>query len=136
MDILIVEDNRHMRRMLRQMVCEAFPAALVAEAADGAQVLALSAADAPRVVLMDIDLPDANGLALTAALKGNNASLSVIIVSNHGSSEYRKHAAAVGVDGYIQKDEVRAELLPLLTCLLEGPGRNPHFVSDASDRTP
>ena len=118
MDILIVEDNRHMRRMLVEMVELAFPDACVGEATDGATAYFQIDAWRPRVIVMDIDLPDANGLSVARRVKELLPDLAILIVTHHDSNTYQAHASAIGVRGYIHKDNAHAQLLPLLSSIL------------------
>jgi two-component system invasion response regulator UvrY len=119
MSILIVEDNRHLRRVLREMLHEAFPAEDLLEADDGRGALAACGGEPPEVVLMDISLPDANGIELTARLGRLLPQACVLIVSSHGSDSHRAHARLAGAAGYIQKDDIPEQLLPAVARLLE-----------------
>jgi DNA-binding NarL/FixJ family response regulator len=119
MAILIVEDNRHMRRMLCHMLREAFPAQSLLEAADGRDTIERCTQHRPEIVLMDVALPDANGLELTGRVTALLPGVAVIIVSNHGSCSHREHACASGAVGYIPKAEVQDALLPAVARLLD-----------------
>lgn len=95
----------------------------VASALDGSNVLALVAAFAPNIVLMDIQLPGLDGLAVTRQLRADPATRALVIVAftAYAMKGDREKFLAGGCDGYIGKpidvatfaDEVRA-LLPAL----------------------
>jgi CheY-like chemotaxis protein len=95
----------------------------VASALDGSNVLALVAAFAPNIVLMDIQLPGLDGLAVTRQLRADPATGALVIVAftAYAMKGDREKFLAGGCDGYIGKpidvatfaDEVRA-LLPAL----------------------
>lgn len=129
--MLIVEDQDYMRQMLREFLQAAFPGKNILEAADGHSALALCHERKPRVVLMDIGLPDANGIELTARIKTMLPDTAVIIVSNCASSAYTERAKAAGAFAYVNKDAIHAELLPTITAALGRTphGNNPHQVS-------
>lgn len=125
--MLIVENHVPMRRLLTNFLQAAHPGTHIVEAADGAGAMAACAAQRPAVVLMDIGLPDANGIALTARIKDQFPDCAVIIVSQHAGSPYVERAQAAGAVAYVTKDRVHAELLPVVakalalqTCVLTG----------------
>src|SRR6188768_4026548 len=80
-NILIVEDNRHMRRMLGEMVRSAFRPNPVIEAADVSSAMIVCRDVRPELVLMDVGLPDANGIDVTAEIKTMLPHSHVVIVS-------------------------------------------------------
>lgn len=110
--MLIVEDQAYMRAMLHEFVQSAYPGKHILEAKDGSSALALCHAYRPRLVLMDIGLPDANGIELTRQIRKMLPRTDVIIVSSHTDSIYRRHAQEAGAVAFVAKDEVHNELLP------------------------
>jgi DNA-binding NarL/FixJ family response regulator len=111
---LIVEDQDFMRRMLVEFVQSAYPGITVMEAADGARALQLCRSNRPRLVLMDVALPDANGIELTAKIRRMLPETEVVIVSQHAVAAYVERARATGAFAYITKDKVYRELLPTI----------------------
>lgn len=91
--ILIVEDRSLMRIVLGDFLRGAFPGCAIHEAEDGAQALAQCAALKPDVVLMDISLPDANGIELTARLTAAMQEIKVIVVSYFDTPASRSAAS-------------------------------------------
>ena len=116
--MLIVEDQDYMRRMLREFLQAEFPDKNILEAGDGRSALTLCSERRPGIVLMDIGLPDANGIELTAKIKTMLPDTAVIIVSNHAGSAYTERAKAAGAFAYVTKEAVHAELLPAVTAAL------------------
>lgn len=110
--MLIVEDQDYMRQMLREYLQAAFPGKTILEAGDGRSALTLCSERKPRIVLMDIGLPDANGIELTAKIKTMLPETAVIIVSSHDGSAYTERARAAGAFAYVTKEAVHEELLP------------------------
>jgi two-component system, NarL family, nitrate/nitrite response regulator NarL len=118
-NILIVEDNRHMRRLLREMVSAEFAPDSVAEAANGRSALALCQEIRPELILMDVGLPDVSGIELTAAIKSTLLpGAKVVIVSNHRSALSQDAARKAGASAYVFKDEVADQLLSTLRAVL------------------
>ncbi len=125
--MLIVEDQDLMRRMLREYLQGAYPDAAIMEAADGARALELCRSRSPQLVLMDVGLPDANGIDLTAQVKAMLPETAVIIVSQHAGHAYVERARAAGAFAYITKDKVYRELLPTVgRALGRGPSGGGH----------
>lgn len=117
--MLIVEDQDYMRAMLREFVQSAYPDKHVLEAKDGSSGLALCYAYRPQVVLMDIRLPDANGIDLTAQIRKRLPDTEVIIVSSLAGSAYVERAKVAGACAYVTKDAVHEQLLPAIAVALE-----------------
>ena len=113
-DMLIVDDHQAMRAALRGLVQSTYPGANLLEAGDGARALALCQSQRPRLVLMDVTLPDANGTELTARIKAMLPQCHVIVVSQHSAPIYRERAHEAGAHAYITKDMVHRELLPAI----------------------
>ena len=100
--VLVVDDNA-----LNVMLVEALltPAGYtVAAAADAREALAAMADFKPQLVLLDIELPDADGLTLAGQLRASvNGPLRVVIMSAHGEAEIGASVRAAGCDGYVAK---------------------------------
>ena len=124
-DMLIVEDHEAMRAVLREVLQSAYPGANILEAADGARALELCLSHHPRLVLMDIGLPDANGIELTARIKAMLPECSVIVVSQHAAPIYVERAHEAGAYAYVTKDTAHQELLPAVARALAS-GAQPH----------
>lgn len=110
--MLIVEDHAFMRGLLKDFLHAAYPDITIREAAGGEEALAACIAYRPRLVLMDIGLPDASGIDLTGQIKELLPDSTVIIVSQHAQSEFRDRAQAAGASAYVTKDRIYRELLP------------------------
>ena len=109
--MLIVEDQEQMRSALREFLQSAYPDATIREAADGASGLELCRRHHPRLVLMDVGLPDANGIELVARIKALLPDCAVIVVSQHAVRAYAERARAAGAFAYVAKDAIYPKLL-------------------------
>ena len=112
--MLIVDDHGPMRAALRELLHSAYPEARILEAADGARALELCLSHRPSLVLMDVSLPDANGIELTARIKAMLPECIVIVVSQHTARIYMESAHEAGAYAYITKHTVHRELLPAI----------------------
>jgi DNA-binding NarL/FixJ family response regulator len=116
--ILIVEDNRHMRHLLTEIVRPAFSPSTVLEAADAGSASRLCRETRPDLVLMDVALPDGNGIALTADIKSLLPKSKVVIVSGNRSRACKEAAATAGAAAFVFKDEIFDKLRPALALVL------------------
>lgn len=114
MTVLIVEDQQIMRRMLREFLQSAYPASFIVEADSGERALELCESHRPRLVLMDVKLPDANGIALTARIRTILPDTIVLVVSQYSAQTYVDRAMAAGAFAYVLMDRVYRELLPTI----------------------
>ncbi len=104
MKILIVDDNAGMRRLLRRAVEEA--ASDICECTDGAQALAAYAECCPDVVLMDVRMPEMDGLAATREIRHIYPSAKVVMVTDYDDCDLRIAAAEAGACAYALKQDL------------------------------
>ena len=117
--ILYIEDNPQNLRLVRKMLNMAGYDML--EARDGLSGVAVAARELPDLILMDINLPDINGLEATARLKASPqlAWIPVIALTANAMHGDRENCIAAGCDGYIPKPITRSELLSTVSFFLE-----------------
>lgn len=118
--ILIVEDQAIMRRALCELVEESFPDSTILEAGDGAAAREMCEEHAPQLAILDVLLPDNNGIMLTAALRSLKARPVVIVTSSLTDPIYHDLALSFGASAYIVKDHLLAELVPAMEKALRG----------------
>ncbi|HUE02642.1 MAG TPA: response regulator [Bryobacteraceae bacterium] len=104
MTILIVEDNAGVRRLLRHAVSGI--ASEIWECHDGADALAVYAAQRPDVVLMDIRMPRLDGLAATRQIRRLHPTARIVIVTDYDEDALRAAARAAGACGYALKQNL------------------------------
>ena len=117
--VLIADDHPVVRSGLRAML-DAPGTRVVGEAATGCEAADQAAALEPDVVLMDIRMPDIDGLAATRLVKEGNPTISVIIVTSFESQDYLKQAIEAGAVGYLLKGASRSLLLDSIRIVREG----------------
>ncbi|HUT78186.1 MAG TPA: hybrid sensor histidine kinase/response regulator [Polyangia bacterium] len=98
--VLHIEDDNVNRRLVRKVLCAA--GFEVIEAVDGASGIRLALSTKPDVILLDIELPDMDGYAVTLGVRGELSGRDVPIVALSGKGD-RQTTEAVGCDGYILK---------------------------------
>ena len=127
--VLIVEDHAPMRRALGEFSQNAFPDCEFREAADGVSAMEACNAYRPNLVLMDVCLPDADGIELTARLKTLYPETQVIVVSYRSGEVYVQRALAAGARAYVCKDHIVTDLIPAMAAAI---GASPATVTGNS----
>jgi DNA-binding NarL/FixJ family response regulator len=115
--ILIVDDNAQLRAFMREIVAEVSNLQVVGEAADGAEAMRLVQALRPAIVLLDLIMPQVNGLEVLQWIKAECPETKVIIVTVHDEDAYRQAAEASGADAFLLKKTLVTDLLPTIRCL-------------------
>jgi two-component system chemotaxis response regulator CheY len=108
--IMIVDDDLATRTMLRDML-ETAGHNVVAEASSGAEVVAMYRESMPDLVIMDIVLPDKNGIEVTGLIRSMDKSARIIIISALGDIPIIKAAFALGAVDFIHKPFTPAKML-------------------------
>jgi DNA-binding NarL/FixJ family response regulator len=118
--LLLVDDHNLVREGIRA-VLEGEPDLLVVgEAANGREAVELCKELRPDLVLMDVRMPEMDGLAATRAIKEELPQTSVVMVTMHESPDYLLEAIKAGAAGYILKDAAGERLVEAVRRTLEG----------------
>jgi DNA-binding NarL/FixJ family response regulator len=108
--VLLAEDHTLVRAGFRSLLQSMDQVEVVAETGDGHDALHLIRVHQPDVVLMDISMPQLNGLEVTARIADELPEVRVVILSIHTSEEYVWQALRLGATGYLVKESGAAEL--------------------------
>ena len=119
---VLVADDQALARGGFRMILEAQPdITVIAEAADGRQALALSRAESPDVVLMDIRMPELDGIQATRLLMdGNTSAPRVLMLTTFDLDEHVYEAIRAGASGFLLKDVPPAELAHAVRVVASG----------------
>jgi DNA-binding NarL/FixJ family response regulator len=109
--VLIVDDHTILRRGLSQIISETDDLEVSGEADSGAQAVQLARAQDFDVVLLDISMPDRNGLDTLKQLKKEKPKLAVLMLSMHPEEHYAMRALKAGASGYLTKQSAPALLV-------------------------
>ncbi|MEU9338634.1 response regulator transcription factor [Streptomyces sp. NPDC048290] len=109
--LILVDDDPLVRAGLSFMLGGAEDIEIVGEAADGAEVEALVERARPDVVLMDIRMPDVDGLTATARLRDRESAPQVVVLTTFHAGEQVLRALRAGAAGFVLKDTPPADIL-------------------------
>jgi DNA-binding NarL/FixJ family response regulator len=104
--VLIVDDHEPFRAVARELL-ERAGYTVTGEAGDAAEALAAVAADAPDVVLLDVQLPDQDGFAVATALAVPHGP-AVVLISSREADDYGRRVGSCGARGFIPKSKLSA----------------------------
>ena len=108
--VILADDHALVRAGIRSLLEKMPSVTVVAEAGDGREAVALVKKHRPTVVLMDIAMPELNGLEAVARITKDFPEVKVIILSMHVNEEYVRQAFRAGASGYLLKDGTPAEM--------------------------
>lgn len=110
-NILIVDDHAVVCSGLRQFLANTHDCQVAGEAHTGAEALTRIAAEAWDLILLDIGLPDINGIEVLRRIRHLKPDLPILIFSMHAEDEYAIAALQAGATGYLSKDSAPDEIL-------------------------
>lgn len=118
--ILVVDDHKLFREGLIALLTNAPDTTVVGEAGTGAEAIAQAEKDQPDVVLMDIQMPDMNGIEATRRILATNPDIGVIMLTMLEDDDSLFAAMCAGARGYILKGADKAEVLRTITAVNQG----------------
>ncbi|WP_199923325.1 response regulator [Streptomyces sp. NRRL F-5123] len=118
--VLLVDDQALVRTGFRMIVENAPDMEVVGEAGDGAEAVALAVELRPDVVLMDVRMPDVDGVEATRRISAAAGHVRVLILTTFDLDEYVYAALHAGASGFLLKDTLAADLLSAVRVVVRG----------------
>ncbi len=118
--LAIVDDHELARASLQNMLSDEPDIELVGEAANGREALLLCSRLKPDMVLMDVRMPEMDGLAATKEIKQRYPQISVIMLTMHENPDYLFEALKAGAAGYVLKDAPQEVVVEAVRRVREG----------------
>ncbi len=118
--VLVADDHAVVREGIRHVLERVEGLEVVAEAADGDEVLPLVEQHEPDLVVLDVSMPGLTGLEVTRLLRQREDGIGILILSMHDNPEYVLEAVRAGADGYVLKDAGPGELREAVRAVQEG----------------
>lgn len=120
MKVLLVEDHTMTRLGLSLVLAKSENIEIIGEAEDGRQGVDLAKSLLPDVILMDIGLPQMDGIEATRLIKSANLHSKILIFTSRDSEDDVFSALAAGADGYIMKGASESQITAAITAVGEG----------------
>lgn len=118
--VMIADDHNLIREGLKQLLEFDGKIEIISEASNGVECLDKLQNLLPDVLLLDINMPEKNGLEVLEEIKKMKYEVKVLILTVHNELEYLLKAVDIGVDGYILKDSESSELKKAIDAVLAG----------------
>jgi len=133
--ILLTDDHVLVRRGFRLILGQYDEFEVVGEAGSGAEALRLTAELHPHIIVLDVAMPEMNGVEVTQQVVRNFPGIRVLILSMHKDAIYVRETLRAGARGYLLKDAADTELITALRAIAAGnsyisPGVSNAVLSD------
>jgi DNA-binding NarL/FixJ family response regulator len=118
--VLIVDDHAIVRNGLAQLLSTTADLELVGTAASGDEAVAVAAQARPDVVLMDLSMPDGDGVTATARLLAETPTIHVLVLTSFGDRKWINDALQAGASGYLLKHSEPEQILTAIRQVVDG----------------
>jgi two-component system, NarL family, response regulator NreC len=118
--LIIADDHRLFRLGLKQVIAKQSGCEVIGEAATGLEAVAAVRDLEPDIVLMDISMPELNGIEATRRISEEYPQAKVIILSMHADHRYVVEALRAGAKAYLLKDSAPLEVFAAIRCVQQG----------------
>jgi DNA-binding NarL/FixJ family response regulator len=130
LQILIADDHDVVRKGLRMLIEERPGWTVCAEARSGREAVILAAEHQPDIVVIDVSMPDLNGLEATRLIRKADPKSEVLIITHHDSDEMAAQVLEAGARGYVLKSDSDQDLVHAIEALSR---HKPYFTSRVMD---
>jgi len=118
--IVLADDHILVRQGIKKIIQQDDDMRVVGEAGDGIELMEILREITPDLVILDISMPRLKGLAAAAMINQLYPDIKVLILSMHRSKEYLHQALAVGVNGYLLKEDADVGLFAAIEMVRRG----------------
>ena len=133
--ILLADDHTIVRQGLKLILSAHPDMEVVGEAANGREAVEMADKLRPDVVLMDVQMPELNGIEATKKMVAAQPRIRILVLSMHKESVYVREILKAGARGYILKDAIDTELLNAVRSVAKGDGYISPAVAGALNET-
>ena len=118
--VMLVDDHALIREGIKQLLEFDGSIDVIEQASDGAECLEKLQHVQPDILLLDINMPNVNGIEVLEEIKKKNIPVKVLMLTVHSEAEYLVQAVDIGANGYILKDSGSEELKKAIQSVMEG----------------
>ncbi len=119
-NVLIADDHTLIRKGLKQILDDTDDMRVTGEAETGMQAIQMAHKSPYDMVLLDISLPDKNGIDVLKQLKLNNPEVPVLMLSMHAEDQYAVRSMKAGAAGYLNKQSAPSQLVNAIRTVASG----------------
>ncbi|HHL32801.1 MAG TPA: response regulator transcription factor [Desulfobulbaceae bacterium] len=132
--IVIADDHSLIRKGLRTIIELESDMQVIGEAGDGEELLKFLASEQPDMVIMDISMPNINGIDAIGKVLSLYPGIRILMLTMHRNSQYFYNAVSAGAHGYLIKDDSDTELLTAIDTVRSGKTYiSPQLSSEVAD---
>lgn len=128
-NVVLADDHVLVRDGIKALLEDEEGVNVINEASNGKEAIEVIAKDTPDVLIVDIRMPEMNGIEVVSEIKKNYNSVKTLVLSMHDSEEYVIQSIQAGADGYLLKGSSKKEFLKALTKVADG---GKYFTGDVS----
>jgi DNA-binding NarL/FixJ family response regulator len=130
--ILIADDHELVRKGLISILLRAHPEwQIVGEAENGQQAISMAEEMRPNVAILDLSMPEPNGLKVTERVVLSIRAIKVLVLTVHAAEQVKRQVRRAGAGAFLAKSEVPASLVTAVERMLAG---EPFFASESASR--
>lgn len=118
--VLVADDQSMVRAGFRMLLTGEQDIEVVAEASNGLEAIAMTERFDPAVILMDIQMPEVDGLEATRRILAGNGAARILILTTFGLDEYVYAALRAGASGFVLKDDPAEQLIAAVRTVAAG----------------
>lgn len=118
--VVLADDHEMLRAGLRSLLAKERDLEVVGEASDGRQAVELVTQHAPDLAILDIGMPNLNGIEATRQIRATVPKTKVIALSMHAGAQYVSRMLEAGASGYVLKDSAYEELVQAIKAVVSG----------------
>jgi DNA-binding NarL/FixJ family response regulator len=122
--ILVVDDHEPVRRGIQTLLASRKGWFICGEAADGVQAIKEAKSLRPDLIIMDVSMPNMNGLEATRIILREVCESRILIISQDDPAIVRRQALEVSAHGFIEKSNIQRDLIAAVECILSGDGQS------------
>ena len=127
--VVLADDHVFVRDGIKSLLENEANIEVVGEATDGDEALKIVETTKPDLLILDIRMPNKNGIEVVEQLRGQNNQVKIVMLSMHESEEYVLKSIKAGADGYLLKGSSKEEFLKALHTVADG---GKYFSGDIS----
>lgn len=125
--LIIADDHPIVRKGLREIIEEDMRLRVVAEAANGREAIAAVEMHAPQVTILDVDMPEMNGIAAAREIIRRKLATEIVFLTMHRDEDLFNEAIDLGAKGFVLKDSALGDIVECVKTV----ARSEHFASHA-----